>query len=225
LQAFTIIDGLQEEIKKGNANNNENVLHGDVGREHEPLGEEATTYEPENPNFDPKALEDAIKELYGGSKCTKLTAIILFMNLCIVHGINNKFANELFTLLHFHLLHVDNCLPNNYYATKTLSKILMLDYKNIHACGKRCVLYQEEYKDVVYCPKCGASRYNDEGNKLFHVKVLRHLARLSVTKFAKHFLIAFYLHDIFPLFLLDLLICIVQSYYMKLSYIKLHFGD
>ncbi len=48
------------------------------------------------------ALEDAIIELYKGSKCTKLVATILFMNLCIVHGVSNKFANELFTLLHLH---------------------------------------------------------------------------------------------------------------------------
>ncbi len=36
-EAFTIVDGLQEEIKRGDASNNEDVLHGDVGGEHEPL--------------------------------------------------------------------------------------------------------------------------------------------------------------------------------------------
>lgn len=58
----------------------------------------------------------------------------------------------------------------------------------------------------------------------FRKLALVSLARLSVTKFAKHFLIAFYLHEFFPLFLLDPLIWIVQSGYMKSSYIELHFG-
>ncbi len=150
------------------------MLHGDGEGEHEPLKEEAIVDEPQDPKFDLKALKDAIDELYGGSKCTKLVATILLMNLCIVHGINNKFAYELFAFLHLHLLLVDNCLPNNYYIVKTLTRILRLDYKNIHACGKRCVLYQGKYKYVVYCPKCGAFQYKDEGNKLFLVKVLRH---------------------------------------------------
>ncbi len=119
-------------------------------------------------------MKDAIKELYGGSKCTKLVATILLTNLCNVHGVSNKFANELFALLRLHLLLTDNCLPNNYYVTKTLTRISRLDYKNIHACGRRCVLYQGEYKDVVYCPKCGASPYKDEMNKLFPMKMLRH---------------------------------------------------
>jgi hypothetical protein len=87
---------------------------------------------------------------------TKLAITILFMNLCTMHGVINKFSYEFFTFLRLHLLHVDTCLPQNYYVTKTLTKRLGLDYKNIHACGKGCVLFQGEYRDVVSCPKCGA---------------------------------------------------------------------
>jgi hypothetical protein len=79
-----------------------------------------------------------------------------------------------FSLSYDHLLLVDNCLPQNYYATKILTRQLGLDYKNIHACGKRCVLFRGEYKDVISCPKCGAPQYKDEGNKLYPVKVLKH---------------------------------------------------
>jgi len=67
-------------------------------------------------------MEEAIKELYRGSKCTKLIVTLLFMNLCTMHGIDNKFVDEFFTLLRLHLLLADNCLPQNYYVGKTLTK-------------------------------------------------------------------------------------------------------
>ncbi len=49
-------------------------------------------------NFDQVVLEDAMKELFVGTKCTKLASTILLMNLCMVHGMRNKFADELFGL-------------------------------------------------------------------------------------------------------------------------------
>jgi hypothetical protein len=64
------------------------------------------------------------------------------MNLFIIYGIRNKFANELLTFFQLHLFLELNCLPNNYYAVKTLIQKLGLDYKTIHACVKRCVLFQ-----------------------------------------------------------------------------------
>jgi hypothetical protein len=120
------------------------------------------------------ALEEAIKELYKGSKCTKLATTILFVNLCMMHGVNNKFAYELFTLLRLHLLLADNCLPHNYYVAKTLTRKIGLDYKNIRVCGKRCVLFRSEYRNVINCPKCGTPRYKDEGNKLYFMTILKH---------------------------------------------------
>jgi hypothetical protein len=42
------------------------------------------------------ALEDVMKELYAGAKCTKLITIIFFMNLCTIHEVNNKFVDEFF---------------------------------------------------------------------------------------------------------------------------------
>jgi len=53
----------------------------------------------------------------------------IIMNLCTIHGIRNKFVDEFFTLLQLHLLLEPNCLPNSYYASKTLIQKLGLDYK------------------------------------------------------------------------------------------------
>lgn len=99
-EAFVVADGLQEEANVRNANNNEDKLLGNIEVDHELLGEVASKdVVPLDNSFDLMALEEAIKELYKNSKCTKLVVTILLMNLCTMHGVSNKFANELFTLL------------------------------------------------------------------------------------------------------------------------------
>jgi hypothetical protein len=57
---------------------------------------------------------------------TKLAATILLMNLCTVHGVSNNFADELFTIMHCHLLSAGYTLPRNHYAAKTLTTKLGL---------------------------------------------------------------------------------------------------
>jgi len=126
-------------------------------------------------SFDLVALEDVMKKLYASSKCTKLIVVqSFFMNLCTMHGVNNKFVNELFALLGHHLLLEFNILLANYYAARTLIHKFGLDYKIIHACPKGCVLFQGEHKDVESCPKCGGHRYKDGVNKVLPMKVFHH---------------------------------------------------
>jgi hypothetical protein len=71
------------------------------------------------------------------------------MNLCTLHGVNNKFTDELFTLLQIHLLPINNCLPQNYYVVKTLTIILNLDYK-LSMFVKKGVLYCEENLKMLF---------------------------------------------------------------------------
>jgi hypothetical protein len=68
-----------------------------------------------NAHFDPQALEDAMTSLYTGTKSSTLAATILLLNLCSVHGVSNCFVDELFTILHGHILPEGNCLPRNHY--------------------------------------------------------------------------------------------------------------
>jgi hypothetical protein len=56
------------------------------------LGDVEFDFGDQDHNYDPVALEDVMKELYVGVKCTKLTTIIFFMNLCTIHEVNNKFV-------------------------------------------------------------------------------------------------------------------------------------
>jgi hypothetical protein len=137
-EAFRVVDGLQ--------GGNEGVRNGEVkapfdseGQQH--LGDVKFDHGDQEHSFNPMALEDAMKELYVSSKCTKLVATIFFMNLCIIHGINNKFADELFAFLCHHLLPKSNYLVANYYAARALTHKLGLDYENIRACPKGCILF------------------------------------------------------------------------------------
>ena len=117
-----------------------------------------------------------MKELYDGSRNMKLAATILVMNLCMVHGVSNNFADELFTILHCHLLPKENSFSRNHYAAKTLIAKLGLSYNTIHACENGCVLFRGEYADAEVCPKCSGPRFNDVEQKKFLVKVLRHFS-------------------------------------------------
>jgi hypothetical protein len=124
----------------------------DVGGE-QPIGKTKNAKMEEDPSFDPDALEEAMKGLYAGEKCTKLVATILLMNLCTVHRMSNCFVDELLTILHYHLFPEDNCLPEKYYSPRSLIKKLGLAYNVIHACERGCVLFRGEHADAICCPK------------------------------------------------------------------------
>jgi hypothetical protein len=86
-------------------------------------------------------LREACQPLYNGARCTKLASILLLMNVCTIHGVSNKFMDDLLALLHKHLLPKDNLLPLSMYATKNLTRKVGLDYKHIHACVNGCILF------------------------------------------------------------------------------------
>ena len=140
--------------------------------------DETTTLEAggtgEEPEFDPTELQEAMQQLYAGARCTKLAATILLMNVCTVHGVSNNCADELFTILHRHILPQENCLPRNHHAARSLTQKLGLSYNSIHACDKGCVLFRGEHAHLLRCPQCNGPRYKDEDRQKFPVKVLRH---------------------------------------------------
>ena len=96
------------------------------------------------------------------------------MNLCTVHGVSNNCADELFAILHGYILPEENCLPKNHHAARSLIQKLGLSYNNIHACNNGCILFREEYAELLRCPKCNGPRYRDEERSRFPLKVLRH---------------------------------------------------
>jgi hypothetical protein len=125
-------------------------------------------------NFDPHALEDAVRGLYTEAKSSKLAAIILLLNLNSLHGVSNCFVDKLFSILHGHILLEGNSLPRNQYVAKALTWQLGLAYNSIHTCESGCVLFHGKYANKMTCPKCAKPRFKDQEQKKFPVKVLRH---------------------------------------------------
>jgi len=120
-------------------------------------------------------LQEACQPLHNGARCTKLTSTLLLMNVCTIHGVSNKFMDELLALLHKHLLPKDNLLPLSMYAVKSLTRKVGLDYKHIHACVNGCILFRKQYETLEACPKCGAIQYKKFGRSLVPQKVVWHL--------------------------------------------------
>ena len=164
MEAMNIVDEL------------ENVLDNDSddGEDDEPMGANAGGSDDEGGNDDPRLLEEAMEELYHGARASVLAATIIIMTFCTIHAVNNKFADQLFTLFREHLLPSENLLPKNYYAAKSLIQKLGLNYNTIHACQAGCVLFRGQYKDATHCPRCQKPRYKDEGKQRRPWKVLRH---------------------------------------------------
>ncbi len=108
-------------------------------------------------------LREACQPLYNGARCMKLASTLLLMNVCTIHGVSNKFMDELLALLHKHLLPKDNLLPPSMYAAKSFTRKVGLDYKHIHACVNGCILFRKQYETLEACPKCRATRYKKFG--------------------------------------------------------------
>lgn len=184
--AFSTADSIHEECME--------VFHGDVAEaeecrdDHPPPSEgtDGLDSDDQRPpaastdgvhsdgSFDARALRGCLEPLYDEAASSKLAATVLLMNLCTVHGVSNHCANELFSILHSHLLPRNNNLPRNYYAAQALTGKLGLTYNTIHACERGCVLFRGPYEQDLRCPKCGGRRYRDEERRCFPVKVLRH---------------------------------------------------
>jgi hypothetical protein len=171
VDAFIVADNIHEECRS--SQNWDETCFPNPNAENVP--DAGNNTEDRDPvNFDPEAMEDAVQELYTEAKSSKLAANILLLNLCTVHVVNNCFVDELFSILHAHLLPDGNSLPKNHYAARTLTKKLGLAYTSIHACESGCVLFRGEYANETTCPKCRSSRFKDQKRKKFPVKVLRH---------------------------------------------------
>jgi hypothetical protein len=169
--AFTTADTVHDECTRSSGTTDEDAMDYGAGKE---AGDVDTADGGEDAEFNLGVLEEAMTVLYDGARCTKLAATILLQNLCIVHGVSNSFADEMFSLLHGLILPENNCLPKNHYAVKSLTQKLGLAYNTIHACERGCVLFRGALADAKKCPRCDQPRYKDVERKKFPVKVLRH---------------------------------------------------
>ena len=105
-----------------------------------------------------KLMEDASKPVYGTSKLSHLSTILLILNLQTVHGWTNESVDELLTFLQ-QLLPLDSTLPKKRSACKAQITKLGLGYENIHTCVNGCVLFHKNNASETECPKCKKPRY------------------------------------------------------------------
>jgi hypothetical protein len=113
-QAFSIMEQLAA-IPKSMPKQSDLPLDDDGAEANNPEQPEAPTAYHDDYSDEANALREACESLYTGAQSTKLTTTMLLMNMCQVHGVSNKFVDELFALLHLHLLPRDNCFPSSMY--------------------------------------------------------------------------------------------------------------
>jgi hypothetical protein len=102
LQAFTVADDLHEEYSHRLSSSGEDEA--EPNEMEEQAGDSNNIDCRLDSNFDSQPLQEALQELYVGARSTKLATTILVMNLCTIHGVSNNFADELFAILHAHIL-------------------------------------------------------------------------------------------------------------------------
>ena len=167
-EAFATADSIHENTMDGGI---EDVGDDEECRDDVAVGEGPGVQGEDDNIMDARVLEESLEGLYEGSRSSKLASTVLLMNLCTVHGVSNHCANELFSILHLHLLPENNTLPKTYHASKTLTTKLGLTYNTIHACEKGCILFRGPHANALWCPKCEGHRYRDEDRRALPVKV------------------------------------------------------
>jgi hypothetical protein len=151
---------------------------GDRLREGSGSASENAAYEDDSAE-DMDKLEEMYRQasqpVYGGKNVSIVSAIIVIINMSVIHGVSNVFVDELLTFLSMILLPEGNCLPSTHYEAKKLIRRLGMNYDIIHAYPSGCVLFWGQYRDFKECPvrMCRKSRYI-QGSNSVPAKVIRH---------------------------------------------------
>lgn len=131
VEAFDTIKRLQEVSKQKNPN--ENLLATNNGNILANQGKHEVILE--------SMLTKASTPLFEGSFISMLLAMLLLLNLKIVHGLTKVFMDELLSLLRKKLLPKGNKMPTTTYEALQLIKELGLSYDSIHTCTNGCVFF------------------------------------------------------------------------------------
>ena len=114
-----------------------------------------------------KIENDSKIPLYlGCTDFTRLSAVLGLVNLKAQFGWSDKSFIELLILLK-KLLPQDNLLSKNQYEAKKILCPVGMEYQKIHACPNDCILYRNQFAEIINCNTYGVSRYkvnNDECN-------------------------------------------------------------
>jgi Transposase family tnp2 len=109
-----------------------------------------------------EAQGHARTRIYEGSRLSRLSAIMLLLNLQQRHGASNLLLDDLFHTLHDRVLPPGNQLPSSWKEAKKVLKSMGLKYQVIHACVDDCVLFRGEHESATRCPVCDKPRYRED---------------------------------------------------------------
>lgn len=107
-------------------------------------------------------VEEAISEsplLHDTLKCTLLEALIYVFDWFSSHPSLSKeaFSNSL--QLWHEILPEGNLLPTSYKQAYRIIKPYLVSEVIFHVCINDCVLFRNDLKDSVTCPKCNEPRF------------------------------------------------------------------
>lgn len=104
--------------------------------------------------------------LYEGVSTNMLSAMLLWLNLKVVHGISNAFMDELFSLLWKQLLPNENKMPTTIHEASKMVKALGLSYDSTHASPNGCVLFGGTLAHEWMCLKCNNNWFVDRSQNI-----------------------------------------------------------
>ena len=105
-------------------------------------------------------LHENTEELFPGSTLTVISALaILYSWFAAFPGISKEALGRLLYILHTYLLPPENKLPSSYAAAHAIVKHHLVQPIEYHCCINDCILFRDEYEQLVQCPKCGEDRY------------------------------------------------------------------
>lgn len=108
------------------------------------------------------AEEHAKERIYEGARVSRLSAILMLLNLQARYQASNALLNDLLRTLNQFILPAENSLPSSWKEAKKLLRSIGMEYHIIHACENDCVLFRNEHANLDECPECGLSRYRSD---------------------------------------------------------------
>lgn len=122
-----------------------------------------------------QATEHAKTRIFTGARVSRLSAILMLLNLQARYQASNALLDDLLRILNTQILPTENTLPSTWQEAKKLLQSIGMAYELIHACPNDCVLFRGEYADLSHCPQCEESRYRtDMVTDKVPVKALRY---------------------------------------------------
>lgn len=108
-------------------------------------------------NIDAAIAESPL--LHSSMKCTLMETMVYLFDWFSSHPSLSKEAFSKSLHLWHTVLPEGNILPSNYQQAYRIIRPFLVPQVVFHVCVNDCILFREEYKDDMFCPKCKEPRF------------------------------------------------------------------